>query len=86
MSVPKKFERQCLDSAVFHDCSMGGVRFEDINLSNAVFSNVNLQHVKLANVNLSHLSIDDACIEGLTIFGLDVSALIEAELKRKKSS
>jgi DNA-binding MarR family transcriptional regulator len=74
----RRFERQRMDAAVFHNCSLAGVTFDNVNLSNAAFSNVSLKGAKLTNVNLSGVEITDANISGLTIFGRDIQALLKA--------
>jgi uncharacterized protein YjbI with pentapeptide repeats len=69
-------------SAVFKGCAMASARFDDVNLSSSEFSNVSFQGARFTDVNLSGVSVDDAQIDGLKIFGLDIQALIHAELKR----
>ena len=56
-------------------------RFDDVNLSDTVFTDVNLPRARLANVNLTDISITEAKIDRLTIFGYDISALIQAEIR-----
>lgn len=72
----QRFEKRNLADAAFVDCRLSGVRFEDVDLSKAHFS----------NVNLSGVTIDDAKIDGLTIFGMDIQALIRAELTRRRAT
>lgn len=73
VSEETRFEKRNMASAVF----------DDVNLAKATFNNINLQGTRFTDVNLSHVSIDDANIDGLTIFGIDVRALIQAELARQ---
>ncbi|WP_420382977.1 pentapeptide repeat-containing protein [Novosphingobium sp.] len=52
---------------------------DDVDMSDTVFTNVNLQRAKFRDINLSGVVIDDANIEGLTIMGHDIQALIAAK-------
>lgn len=81
-----KYEDINLSDSTFLDCSMARSKYEDINLSDSVFSKVDLRRAKLTNVNLAGVLIEDANIDGLTIFGHDVQALIRAEIARKSAS
>ena len=80
---PRRFERQRLAKAQFHDCAMACASFDDIDLSAAAFTNVNLAGTTLHNINLQGVTITDANITGLTIAGHDIQALIRAEIARK---
>jgi uncharacterized protein YjbI with pentapeptide repeats len=81
------FSNVSLQSAKFgRNCAMAHAKFDDANLSNAVFSDVNLQGAKFGNVNLKDVTIKDANIEGLTIFGYNIQALIKAEILRSRST
>lgn len=80
-----RFERRNLANAAFQNCALAGATFDDVNLAGSVFSNVNLHQARLTNVNLSGVAIADANIEGLTIHGVDIHALVQAELERRKS-
>lgn len=73
---PHRFETRNLSDAAFVNCRLTGATFEDVNLSKARFN----------NVNLSGVMIDDAKIDGLTIFGMDIQALIRAELARRREA
>ena len=78
MNDSERFQNRRLDGAVFHDCSMARSGFEDVNLTEAMFADVNLSGARLANVNMTRVAIDDANIEGLTILGYDIAALIRS--------
>ena len=85
--TPKQaFEHQCLAGATFRDVSLEAVTFDDINLKNAQFHNVNLSGATFTDINFSHATIDEACIEGLMIWGVEVKPLIEAEIQRRKEA
>lgn len=84
-SAGARFERRNLAGVVFKTCALAGATFDDVNLSGSTFSNVSLRDARLTNVNLSGVAIDDANIEGLTIHGIDIHALVRAELERRKS-
>jgi uncharacterized damage-inducible protein DinB len=58
----------------FEHCDMGGTIFEDVNLRGARFR----------DVNLADVVIEDAYIKGMTVFGLRVDELIEAEMDRRE--
>jgi uncharacterized protein YjbI with pentapeptide repeats len=84
MPEQHRFENQQMSESVFRDCALARTRFDDVNLSESVFADVNLQRARFANVNLTDASIDDAKIDGLTILGYDISALIQAEVARRQ--
>jgi catechol 2,3-dioxygenase-like lactoylglutathione lyase family enzyme len=70
--------------ARFERRNLAGAGFDDVNLSGSSFSNVNLRGARLTNVNLSDVAIEDANIEGMTIYGIDIYALVQAELARSR--
>ena len=78
-----RFENENLEACVFRDCALARSTFTDVNLSGAVFSNATLRQARFTNVDLSGVTIDDANIEGLTIFGHDIQALIRAQIARQ---
>lgn len=79
-----RFENRNLKDVLFRNCALAGATFDDVNLSEALITNVNLRGARLTNVNMSDVAIDDANIEGLTIYGIDIHALVQAELARRK--
>jgi uncharacterized damage-inducible protein DinB len=70
-------------SETFEKRDMVGTVFRNVNLHQATFDDVNLEGASIRNANLKDFSIDDAYIKGLTIYGLRVDQLIEAELDRR---
>lgn len=67
----------------FEHRDLSGAVFRDVNLYRALFEDVNLGEATIRNANLGDVSIVDANIKGLTIFGIRVDQLIEAELDRR---
>ncbi|MEV5961186.1 DinB family protein [Kribbella sp. NPDC051952] len=75
----------------FKDQDLGGAQFENVNLSEARFHNINLSGVAFDNVNLNgatiHAVMIGASINGdirdLTVYGVDVIPLVDAELNRR---
>jgi uncharacterized damage-inducible protein DinB len=68
---------------IFENRDMAGTVFRNVNLHKAVFDDVNLGEATIRNANLENVSIVDANIRGLTLFGIRVDRLIEAELDRR---
>ncbi len=81
--MAEQFEACDMAGATFHRVNLGQVTFNDVNLAQAVFENVNLEGAHISNANLRDLRIDDAYIGGMTIFGMRVDELIEAEKDRR---
>ena len=87
------FENEDLTKAVFRRSNLQGASLESVNLSSASIRDANLKGVSFDDVNLSdatirsasvaNLCIDDTYIRGLTIDGIRVDLLIEAELDRR---
>jgi hypothetical protein len=75
---------------VFKEENLAGARFEELSLRGAVFHDVDLGEATFDNVNLSgstiHALVRDVAITGdvrnLTVWGVDVVPLVEAELNR----
>lgn len=61
---------------------MRGARFHRADLSGATFRTSNLSGVRMRGVDLRNADIDGE-IDGVRIHGLDVAALVEAELDRR---
>lgn len=78
------FKHCRLCESLFEEGSLAKSTFRDIDLSESHFTNTNLRGAKMNNVDLSDVVIEDARIDGLTIFGYDVSALIRAEIARRE--
>jgi hypothetical protein len=68
---------------IFEKRNMQGTVFRDVNLEGAVFDDVNLAGGSIRDATLENFSIDEAYIKGMTIFGIRVDLLIEAELDRR---
>jgi hypothetical protein len=68
---------------IFEKRNMEGAVFRDVNLAGAVFDDVNLAGGSIRDATLENFSIDDAYIKGMTIYGIRVDLLIEAELDRR---
>jgi hypothetical protein len=61
---------------------MSDNHFTQRSISNAVFDDVSLEGAAFNDVNLAN-EIEDANVEGLMILGIDIHALIQAELTRR---
>jgi catechol 2,3-dioxygenase-like lactoylglutathione lyase family enzyme len=84
IDVGQPLEATPKTEARFERRNLAGAGFDDVNLSDSSFSNVNLRGARLTNVNLSDVAIEDANIEGMTIHGIDIYALVQAELARSR--
>lgn len=67
-----RFEESTLRNAVFHDVDLSGARFDDVDLSGTTIRNARLVDVSL-----------EGDISNLTVWGIDVLPLIDAELNRR---
>ncbi|MGW7686777.1 DinB family protein [Kribbella sp. NPDC054772] len=67
-----EFKDQNLAGAVFHDVDLTGAHFENVNLTGATIRGALLYDVSL-----------DGDIRNLTVWGIDVVPLIDAELNRR---
>ena len=76
------FAGENLDGAQFHDVSLVGAEFRKADLSRATFRNVDFTGVLIRGVYATTMEIDGA-IENLTVNGIDVMPLVEAELDRR---
>ena len=79
----KVFENEHMPETVFRNANLGKAVFDDVNLGEALFDNVNLANATIIHANLANLRIEDAHIRGLTIYGIRIDELIEAELDRR---
>ncbi len=80
------FENQVMKGTVSHNVDLQNAEFNDVALGGAKFENVSLVGAHFNDVNLKDAVIADACIDGLTIWGFDIHALIDAEQKRQKAT
>lgn len=77
------FEGRNMAGTLFQRINLDQVKFHDVNLNQAEFDDVNLQGATIHNANLGNFTITDAYIKGMTVFGIRVDQLIEAELDRR---
>jgi hypothetical protein len=77
-----EFSGADLRGARFARSDLSGARFTDCDLSGAQLREVDLTHAVLRGVELGHVEIYGE-IEDVTINGVDVGPLIEAELDRR---
>ncbi|MBC8102438.1 MAG: pentapeptide repeat-containing protein [Cytophagales bacterium] len=84
MTSTPAFEDLDLNEATFQNVALANAQFRDVNLSEAVFENVRLAGAHFRDVSLQNARITDCRIDGLTILGFDVMALITAEQERQK--
>jgi uncharacterized protein YjbI with pentapeptide repeats len=75
-----------LAGSVYRNCSFENANFHDSTLAGAIFSDINLSGARFDNVNLSGVRIDNAYIAGMTIYGIEVGPLLDAELERRAKS
>ena len=68
--------------AEFLNADLSDSRFESVNLGNATFRDVLLYKVSMKQVWITDVTITGE-IDGLTVNGVDVGPLIEAELNRR---
>jgi hypothetical protein len=76
-----RFERVVLASSRFERVDLSGARFRAIDLANTQFRGVEMSGVVMRGVMLSGVEIHGE-IENLTINGVDVGPLVNAELNR----
>jgi hypothetical protein len=72
-----------LARAAFNNVNLSRATFHDVNLSGAGYSDVNLAGATFQSVNLSGVRLEQAQLEGLTVDGLEVLPLLEAEKQRR---
>src|SRR6476620_10933258 len=80
-----QFERADLTGASLHGVLLNGARLEKVDMGNARFRMVDLSGVVMRSVSLAGATIDGEVGEcdGLTIYGVEVMPLVEAELLRR---
>ncbi|WP_395658553.1 DinB family protein [Nocardioides sp.] len=66
----------------FYRKDLSGSRFEEVDLSGAWFRNVYFKDVVVRGAWLENVDIDGA-VEGVTVNGVDIGPLVEAELDRR---
>lgn len=80
----ERFADANMSGAEFRHLNLSGAVFDVVNLGGASFNNVNLSGMKIRDANLSNTIIEDAYIAGLTVMGIEIAPLIEAELDRRE--
>lgn len=75
--------RENLAGTVFRNCTFDRANFHDSSLADTVFADIDLSGAHFHNVNLSNVRIESAFIRNLTIWGIDVVPLLEAEQRRR---
>ena len=78
-----EFVGQDLSGARFENVDLSGARFDDVDLSGIRVRNVALRQATLRGLFVRDVEID-GWIEGLTINGVDVMPLVEAELNQRE--
>lgn len=76
------FHRVDLTGSTFEEIYLRGARFHDVDLGGAVFREVNLTGVRVRGALVQDVEISGE-IEGLTVNGVEVAPLVEAELDRR---
>jgi hypothetical protein len=76
------FSRQELSGSRFERVDLSGSEFRAADLNRSRFHNVSMEGVVMRGVELVHVDIDGE-IDDVTINGVDVGPLIEAELDRR---
>ena len=90
--APREFRDEQLLGATFDHVDLSGSRWNRVDLTGATLTSVDLAEVDLRNVALTRTRVRGAYladveiwgeVEGLTVNGIDVGPLIEAELDRR---
>lgn len=81
--MEKIFEDCDFSGSVFRKANLQAVTFNNVNLGKAAFDDVNLGEAIIHNANLCNLKIEDAFIGGMTVDGMRIDQLIEAERDRR---
>jgi hypothetical protein len=78
-----RFEEVHLQRAAFHQVHLNDAEFNDVDLTGAQFREVFFKDVVMRGVALQNVRIDGE-IEGVTVNGVDVGPLVQAELERRE--
>lgn len=90
--APREFRDEQLLGATFDHVDLTGSHWDRVDLTDAVMRSIDLTRVELSNVALSQVRVRGAYlvgvevwgeVEGLTVNGVDVGPLLEAELDRR---
>ena len=86
LDTPIRLVDRDYTGARFEGCDINDATLYRVNLRNSEIAHADLRNMQLTHVNLSNAKIDFANITGLTIYGIDVQALINEELARRGES
>jgi hypothetical protein len=78
-----RFEQVHLQRARFHQVHLNEADFDDVDLTGARFREAWFKDVVMRGVGFVNTSIEGE-IEGLTVNGVDVAPLVQAELERRE--
>ncbi len=78
-----RFEQVHLQRATFHQVHLNDSRFDDVDLTGAQLRDVFFKDVVMRGVAFAGVRIDGE-VEDLTINGVDVGPLVQAELERRE--
>ena len=78
----RRFDHADLTGARFEHVDLTGARFRSVDLTGAEFRSVDLKHVQMRGVEIGHVVITGEVLD-VTINGVDVAPLVEAELDRR---
>jgi uncharacterized protein YjbI with pentapeptide repeats len=78
-----RFEEVHLERATFHDVHLNDADFDDVDLTGARFRWVLFKDVVMRGTGFVNVRIEGE-IEGLTVNGVDVAPLVQAELERRE--
>lgn len=88
---PREFRDEQLLGASFEHVDLSGSRWDHVDLTGATFRSVDLAHADIRNVALTGARLRGAYVtgveiwgevDGLTVNGIDVGPIVEAELDR----
>jgi len=71
------FEDVAMPYTVFDNINMQQAKYHNINLSKSHFEDINLSGSNFIKINFSNVDLVDCRVEGMTINGIPVSALLE---------
>src|SRR6478752_652931 len=78
----RRFEHADLSGARFEHADLTGASFRSVDLTGAEFRSVDIKHVQMKGVEIGHVVITGELLD-VTINGVDVAPLVEAELDRR---
>lgn len=82
-SLPKaEFDNVNLSGATFNNINLSGAAFTDANMRNTTYGGLTMQGAEFGCVDLRNVQIKNCNIAGMTVDGIAVDSLIEAEKKK----